>query len=1136
MKIKFDNTNNPEQPTLVLASKSGRLQGIIPATDIKIKDCMNAASEMSFEVQKANCHDLGVWAKIKDFRLAWVKEWNEFFEIHPTLKDSGNISKSVQAVSLGEAELSQINVNGLEVNTEDDIARDDYVAKTIYNADDKKKSILDLLLEKAPHYTVSHVDNSIASLQRSFSFDGKSIYDCLQEIAKEVDCIFEIKCSMSSDGEMQRKIAVYDLESVCLDCGARGDFNGKCEKCGSENITTSYGNDTTIFVSSENLTDEVSYETDEDSVKNCFRLEGGDELMTAAIVSCNPNGSEYIWHISENEKADMTDELAQKLTEYDEKYNEYQTSHEYLIYSRDTMDMVKMRMILRYNTLVKKYKELSGVTPTTAEEIPFTYADGSLDKVSIVGYPALMQNYYNAIDFLGYLQNSLMPNSTIPNTTAETELAKLTANNLSTVAVQNLKNCSLATAISAATAMAKTLVDSRYKVKTFEESLSDCTGEGDSAKRTLSIKFTVTSYSDETDTAASAETINITISGNYEKFIKQKLEKLLNKKRSDISDISALFKSEDEVFKAELKKYSLSRLSAFSDSCQGCLDILIEQGISDRDAWADKTPDLYTELYLSYYNKLSYINDELKIREDEIGRINGVYNKDGELTESGLLTEITNFRDETQAVLNFKNYIGEYWNELASYRREDTYSNSNYISDGLNNAELFDKALEFIATAKKEIVKSSTLQHSINATLKNLLVMKEFSPIVDDFRVGNWLRIKVDDEIYKLRLLNFEIDYDNLDDLSVTFSDVKNVAGYASDVESVLSQASSMASSYSYVAKQASNGNKGKSQLDGWVSRGLDLTKMKIVDNADNQEVTWDSHGILCREYSPITDSYDDKQLKIIHKGLFLTDDNWRTSKAGIGNFYYIDPETNEVKEAYGVIANTLIGSLILSEKVKIFNESGSVKIDENGLNITANDENQTAFAVKRKNDTGEDIPILSVDSSGKLTIDGSATINAGSSSSGNTMTEIIKGVATANAKAETADTNAKEANETANGAKTTIENIKNGTDAVGAVERTDATRKFLFNSDGLTVSKLKNGESETFKTIITEDGMVISENILNDSNEQKWEDVLTANNQGVFAKNLTATTYLIIGERSCFEDFNINNKKYTGCFWIGGE
>lgn len=1136
MKIKFDNTNNPEQPTIVLASKSGRLQGMIPATDIKIKDCMNAASEMSFEVQKVNCHDLGVWDKIKDFRLVWVKEWNEFFEIHPTLKDSTHISKSVQAISLGEAELSQINVNGLEVNTEDDIARDDYVAKTIYNADDKKKSILDLLLEKAPHYTVSHVDNSIASLQRSFSFDGKSIYDCLQEIAKEVDCIFEIKCAMSSDGEMQRKIAVYDLESVCIDCGARGDFNGKCEKCGSENITTGYGNDTTIFVSSENLTDEVSYETDEDSVKNCFRLEGGDELMTAAIVSCNPNGSEYIWHISENERADMTDELAQKLTEYDEKYNEYQTSHEYVL---------DEEIVNKYNGLVTKYKKLSGTKLPSAEQI----------SSSVIGYPELMQNYYNAIDFLGYLQNSLMPDVTIPSTTAETEVNKLTANNLSPVAVQNIKDCSLATAVSAATAMAKVIVDPRFKVKTSNETLSDYNTT--SQTRTLTIKFTVTSYADETDTATSVGTIDITISGDYEKFVTQKIEKLLDKKTGDITEISTLFKSETGVFKEELKKYSLARLSSFADSCQGCIDILIEQGVSDKD----NQPDLYNKLYLPYYNKLSYINQELELRENEIGIVNGTYDKDGEITSGGILPEITDYCTKTQEALNFKAFIGDYWTELASYRREDTYSNNNYISDGLNNAELFDRALEFIAAAKKEIVKSSTLQHSINATLKNLLVMKEFSSIVDDFQVGNWLRVKVDDEIYRLRLLNFEIDYDNLDNLSVTFSDVKNAAGYASDVESVLSQASSMASSYSYVAKQASNGNKGKSQLDNWASRGLDLTKMKIVDNADNQEVTWDSHGILCREYSPITDSYDDKQLKILHKGLFLTDDNWKTSKAGIGNFYYIDPETNEVKEAYGVIANTLIGNLILSEKVKIFNESGSVKIDENGLNIITSAENedspQTVFSIKRKENDGETI-VLSVDSNGRLILNGSAQITTGSDDIiGNiigvteTANQVKKAASELEQKANSISATIGEISEgetvigkindikaSAEKLSINITNIRDGITSVGSLKNTTDLTDFSFGTDGLIISKiLKVGEKQIskFKTTIDDNGMTVAENSSDGTGEDSWTDVLTADNQGVLARNLHATTYLIVGNRSRFENYDKDGNKYTGCFWIGG-
>jgi hypothetical protein len=44
---------------------------------------------------------------------------------------------------------------------------------------------------------------------------------------------------------------------------------------------------------------------------------------------------------------------------------------------------------------------------------------------------------------------------------------------------------------------------------------------------------------------------------------------------------------------------------------------------------------------------------------------------------------------------------------------------------------------------------------------------------------------------------------------------------------------------------------------------------------------------------------------------------------------------------------------------------------------------------------------------------------------------------------------------------------------------------------------------------------------------------VLTANNVGVDAVNLHATTYLIIGNNSRFEDYGSNR---TGCFWIGGE
>lgn len=86
-------------------------------------------------------------------------------------------------------------------------------------------------------------------------------------------------------------------------------------------------------------------------------------------------------------------------------------------------------------------------------------------------------------------------------------------------------------------------------------------------------------------------------------------------------------------------------------------------------------------------------------------------------------------------------------------------------------------------------------------------------------------------------------------------------------------------------------------------------------------------------------------------------------------------------------------------------------------------------------------------------------------------------------------------------------------------VEKVVTATGFTFDSNGMTVSK--SGSEMT--TTITEDGM----KVYRDNTA-----VLTANNVGVDAVNLHATTYLIIGNNSRFEDYGSNR---TGCFWIGG-
>ena len=346
--------------------------------------------------------------------------------------------------------------------------------------------------------------------------------------------------------------------------------------------------------------------------------------------------------------------------------------------------------------------------------------------------------------------------------------------------------------------------------------------------------------------------------------------------------------------------------------------------------------------------------------------------------------------------LNFEEYIksadgGEaLWVEFCSFRREDEYSNSNYISEGLTNAELIERAVEFIEVANEEIAKASELQYTVSSTLKNLLATHEFDPLPKYFRLGNWIRVGIDDDVYKLRLIGYTLNFDVIDDLNVTFSDVTRGCGFMSDVQDILSRSKSMTTSYSYVQRQAAQGADADRRVKMIASVGLDLTNNKIVSNADNQDVVYDKHGMLFREYDDVLDSYNDKQTKIINRGLYFTTDKWETAKAGIGDFYYYDPETGTAKEGYGVIADTIIGNIILSNEVGVFNETGTVKLTDNGIEIIADGtspwvENTIGFTIYKKTSSGM-TKTFYLDSNGNAHFNGAITATSLTLDSGVTI------------------------------------------------------------------------------------------------------------------------------------------------------
>ena len=849
-RIKFKNSK-PEDLTIVLCTRDYRKLGqLTGATNVHYKDSDNSANVLSFTLTRNNLVTINgntvddiklyqkikkaLWEQVEDFKVVWIKETNEYFEIKVSINDGLGTSKSITGTPIPEAELSQVLITA-EINTESDIARDDYEITVFYDEQNQNASLLHRLFQKAPGYTIKYVDDSLKRLQRMFSISDSYLYDLLVgECSEQFNCVFKFD---SSD----RSVSVYDLYTVCQDCGERGDYLDVCPNCGGKNLK-SYGEDTTIYIDKNNLTDNITCEVNTDNVKNCFKLVAGDEYMTATIRNLNPSGSDYIYHIPEYLKKDMSSGLVERLDMY------------------DTL----------YNSRVTEYEQLT-------EEV------------------------YELIDQITYLESGMMPTIENAKVTASTEAEKLTVMNLSPLGLYPFAtSTSLATVNSALKNYAKVYIKTSYvKLEVESDAIYSYIGIDDEGFEygTWYGRFKVINYSDEEDVAYS-DYITIKVHGNYQEFLEQKVMKQMSQDDEDNSVFDVLSIEELEDFKSTLTLYGLNRLDSFENAIQGALNVLMTEDQASEEA------DLYDVLYTPYYEKLLACKEEKAVRQSSIDELQAQLNeKEGQ-------------RTVIQKELDFESFLGEYYVEFSSYRRETVYSNENYICTGLSNAEIIAHAKQFIEVAKEELIKSCEQQITITATLYNLLLIPEFASLVDKFETGNWLRICVDGVLYRLRLLDYEINYDDLNNLNVTFSNAQKIKEWNVDNEfqSVFESAKSMGQTYGYVAKQADKGSVAQDNIQDWMQNGLNTGLIQITSGAHN-EIVNDGHGLLCRAFDDISGTYDPKQLRITNNVLAFTSNNWKSCEQIIGEHGYVKYNKNtnswESDTGYGMTAKFFTGENI---------------------------------------------------------------------------------------------------------------------------------------------------------------------------------------------------------------------------------
>ncbi len=925
-------------PSILLMNRSSHVIGRITHYDNwHVSIVAVGMDEIVFDVHKyTDGRPCPVWDDLVDLKLVEVEGFGRF-EISVSYADRAETVKSVHGFSL-EVELAQINLHDFHVNDEEatdmrytEYSKDNYdkdgsyIPTTFYNPTDTGHSLLHrVLADKAPHWSIGYVTPYIAlgedvqpedssTFQRTYTVDGTSIYDFLTgTVAEESNVAFVFDT-------IGRKINCYSL-CDCIDQDS-GDV-----------LCKGIGEDTFVFVSKDRLANETSINSNKDKVKNCFRIEGGDDVINAMVAAANMGGNSYIYQFADFQYNDMSERLRKKIQAYQK-----------MMESKDTQD---------------------------------TY----------YGENGIYTRLCRAYDDLGYFESSMMPNT---DKVKEPGAAKAQYDRIfqeldcrknedSAVAVSSMDSYSgefHAGVTNNIEAYARVFLDSRFDLEVIRDTTAYSYAEDAETKRktgTWAGKIKITQHTDKNNAypidISSAPELIITVNDDELEFAKQKIYKALSEgSMADIDfDMEGIWgdKSLTEEEKTQkisnyFNQYSLNRLDSFVKGYDSCISILSTLGLT-------VTSDTQDTIYSAYFKRKSIAES---VRAQRQKQVDGIYKLIEDIqTEQrafqygGKCYEGTDKEKEYEPH-DFRTYLASdgLYKEFCSYRREDTYTNSNYTSEGLSDSECLEKARELIEAATKEAKKACVIQRTVNTSLNNLFALPEFESLHESFAMYNYIRVRTDDEILKLRLIGMEFMGESPEKIEVTFSEqVVSVEGRITDLQSVIKQARSMATSYPYTTLQARQGADAKNEFKNMYEEGLNASKTMLTNN-DNNEITIEKSGIICKRMDD-EGHYGDKQMRITGNIMAFTDDNWKNVRMAIGETMFKDPKdpNGKYRHRYGIVAENIVGKYTVSESSYIGNKDGNVLITSDGIEISNGIIMSSDYKIHGENHTNASIIDLS--------------------------------------------------------------------------------------------------------------------------------------------------------------------------------
>ena len=262
--IHFDKLNQVEIPDVMICHKSKHRIGYLNCVEnLKIRYFLNDMDTCEFKIPRMINDRKNRYYDYVDTKMNILVVGYGWFTITDCATTStGNSEyKTVSAKGL-EYELTAQQVHDLEINS-GDIDYDNYTPIKFYNPNNKDASLLHIVLDELPNWSVGHVDIELEDMQRSFDVDDENVYAFLTgEVSEAFECFFIF------DG-YYRTVNAFKTEN--------------------------YGKSTRIMLNFMNLCQEIEVNYDDSSIITEYRIVGEEGID---IRNVNPTGSNVISNYS----------------------------------------------------------------------------------------------------------------------------------------------------------------------------------------------------------------------------------------------------------------------------------------------------------------------------------------------------------------------------------------------------------------------------------------------------------------------------------------------------------------------------------------------------------------------------------------------------------------------------------------------------------------------------------------------------------------------------------------------------------------------------------------------------------------------------------------------------------------------